>query len=342
MKMLPVTVIIPAYNRSAYIGEALDSVLGQTLLPSEIIVIDDGSTDNTAEIVRSYVHPETSGQNVRTNEAIELIYMYQQNSGPSKARNAGIKAAKGEYIAFLDADDLWMPDKLAFQWEAVNAGNNVSLVFGDLLKFNNDKIIESSFLGNREIYLQIDRNTSDHHIVFPEPGSLRGQFLKGNFIITSTLLVKKDILVKVGLFDEDLTCCEDRELILRLLPYVNVAVIEKPIVKYRGHQLNISGDDIRVALSIADVGEKVLANPEKYIEGAFEYYKKDRPQTLLNTGLYLMEKSRFQEASDCFKKSFAGKHSLKAAIAYIVSLGGPILYRLSQVVWNSLKIIPGR
>ena len=98
MKKPLVSVIIPTYNSAGYIEEALESVFEQTLQDFEIIVVDDGSTDGTGEVLRKY------GDRIR--------YIYQENNGPASARNGGIRVARGEYIAFLDADDLWVSTKL--------------------------------------------------------------------------------------------------------------------------------------------------------------------------------------------------------------------------------------
>ncbi|MCM8782638.1 MAG: glycosyltransferase family 2 protein, partial [Candidatus Omnitrophica bacterium] len=99
--MSKVNIIIPTYNRSLFLCKAIESILAQTFNDFEIIVVDDGSTDNTRSVLEKYGYP--------------IRYLYQQKQGRSEARNTGIKIAKGEYIAFLDDDDIWMPDKLEKQ-----------------------------------------------------------------------------------------------------------------------------------------------------------------------------------------------------------------------------------
>jgi glycosyltransferase involved in cell wall biosynthesis len=122
-----VSVIVPAFNSSTYIGETIQSVLEQTHSALEILVIDDGSTDNTADVVRRY----------------PVRYFCQQNAGPSAARNTGIANARGEFIAFLDSDDLWIPQKLAVQLEAFrhhpDAGFSFSTVW-NLYQGRNPKV----------------------------------------------------------------------------------------------------------------------------------------------------------------------------------------------------------
>jgi glycosyltransferase involved in cell wall biosynthesis len=149
-----ISAIIPAYNRAAYIAEAIESALGQTRLPDEIVVIDDGSTDRTAEIARAF------GEKVRC--------ISQQNQGIGGARNAGLSAACGDWIAFLDSDDLWLKQKLELQLTFLRANPGVDLVACHMQPFLSpeidaasvpafdDKIVAactpSASLARREIY----------------------------------------------------------------------------------------------------------------------------------------------------------------------------------------------
>src|SRR3990170_2838516 len=117
--MPKVSVIIPTYNREKYIVETLQSVFAQTFTDYEVIVIDDGSTDNTADVLRPYLD--------------RIVYIRKPNGGQGSARNVGIKVAKGEYIAFLDSDDLWMPEKLELQVKYLDNNKDAGLVFTDYL-----------------------------------------------------------------------------------------------------------------------------------------------------------------------------------------------------------------
>lgn len=123
-----VSVIIPAFNAAKYLAEALDSALAQTYLPVEILLIDDGSTDNTAGIVKKY------GDKIR--------YFYQENQGIGAARNTGVHLAEGDYISFLDADDYWTPDKLEKQMAVLAANPEIQLVFGWVQQFISPEISE--------------------------------------------------------------------------------------------------------------------------------------------------------------------------------------------------------
>lgn len=115
-----ISVIIPAYNAERYLGEAIESILKQTLPVSEIIVVDDGSTDGTASVARSYD---------------SVIYLSHKQSGSGAARNLGVQRASGEWLSFLDADDLWHPEKLRRQFEAFRGDSPPSLVFSQIVEF---------------------------------------------------------------------------------------------------------------------------------------------------------------------------------------------------------------
>lgn len=119
---LLITVIIPVYNGERYLGEALKSVVAQTYRPIEIIVVDDGSTDGSADIVKSFVDSQ-------------ILYFYQNNSGLSAARNQGTNLARGSFFAFLDADDVWLADKLTLQINTFKNNPNLDMIFGYVDQF---------------------------------------------------------------------------------------------------------------------------------------------------------------------------------------------------------------
>ncbi len=116
----PVSVVIPVYNGERYLAEAIESVLAQTYRSFEVTVVDDGSTDQTRNIIKSYP---------------ELNYLYQANSGPAAAKNTGIRTAQGEFLSFLDADDIWMPDKLHLQMAEFDSDPELDIVSGLVEEF---------------------------------------------------------------------------------------------------------------------------------------------------------------------------------------------------------------
>ena len=136
-----VSVVIPAYNSGKFVAQAVESVLAQTYAPFEIIVVDDGSTDETKDVLGRF-----NGQ---------INYIHQANSGPSAARNAGIRVARGAYICFLDADDLWTPDRLAVQMAFMQANHSIGLLFSDHEEFDEKGIVLRSFLGEKKFQSEL-------------------------------------------------------------------------------------------------------------------------------------------------------------------------------------------
>jgi glycosyltransferase involved in cell wall biosynthesis len=230
-----VSVIIPAYNCACFIGDALNSVFGQTYRPIEVIVVDDGSSDETADIVRSY-------QSVR--------YIRQNNHGPSAARNTGIRAAKGEYIAFLDADDLWVAEKLSEQVALLEACPKASLAFANMRLVSQESGHEPSMF---EKY-HLTANFFGHdRLVVDAPAKL----VWSNFIPTSTVIVRKQALVDAGGFDEAFRKAEDWDLWLRMALHAPIAYSPALLMLKRVHGVNTSHDAEGMNVAAMQVLEKL-------------------------------------------------------------------------------------
>jgi glycosyltransferase involved in cell wall biosynthesis len=210
-----ISVIIPTYNRADYIVDAIDSVINQkdSIWSYEIIVVDDGSTDNTKQLLNRY------GE--------KISYHRIKRSGlPARARNFGIAKAAGELIAFQDSDDLWIPDKFSLQVPAFDDKQTI-------LSYGNAKIMSS--LGK----------LSDKTIIPPGSGKTGRVFedlLDVNFISTLTVMVRKDELTKSGGFNESpsLRAVEDYELWLRLATKGRFVYIDESLAIHRRHDKNIS------------------------------------------------------------------------------------------------------
>jgi len=207
--MSRISVIIPTHNYGKYICDAIESVVNQTYKAYEIIVVDDGSTDNTSKLLNNYSQ--------------YIDYYFIQNKGPAGARNYGINKAKGEYICFLDADDVFYPEKLQSQIEIIKMDKSIGLVHSDFLYVKNN--LSSVY------YHYKCRKTSSHNEAL--------QYLwYHNYINTSTVMVVKEYLFQVGLFNEKYRYGEDYDLWLRLGKYYKFHCIHKPLVKTRSHSMN--------------------------------------------------------------------------------------------------------
>jgi glycosyltransferase involved in cell wall biosynthesis len=197
-----VSVILPTYNRAWILKEAIDSVLAQDFKDFELIVVDDGSTDDTGQILDSYDQ--------------DLMVLHQSNRGVSAARNRGIDAAAGRLIAFLDSDDLWLPRKLTTQ---VNFFNS-----------NPAAVINQT----EEIWIRngVRVNPKTRHHKFS--GMIFEKSLALCLVSPSAVMMKRSLFEEVGLFDEDLPACEDYDLWLRISWRYPVDLIETPLIIKRG------------------------------------------------------------------------------------------------------------
>ena len=217
MKKNPtVSVIIPTYNRANLIEKAIKSVLSQTYQDFEIIiVVDDGSTDNTEEIMKGF-----------KDKRVKYIKEYKENRGISVARNTGIKMAKGKYIALLDSDDEWLPEKLDKQIKVFKSEfPEVGVVYSNALYID-----ESGKNMNRKL-----RNSKKAEGYIYE--DLLGKSCVGS---PSSFLIKKECFNRVGLFDDLLSGQEDWDMWIRIAKYYRFALIKIPLVKYRLHFNQIS------------------------------------------------------------------------------------------------------
>jgi len=158
-----VSVVIPVYNGAGYLAEAVESVLSQSYRPIEVIVVDDGSTDESAEVARAYIP--------------KVRYCYQPNGGTAASKNRGVQLAEGRFLAFLDADDLWEADKLSLQMAAFDADPQLDMVFGQMRHFISPDLDEASA----------------RRLVCP------AELMPG--YSADTMMIKYDSFLKVGLFD---------------------------------------------------------------------------------------------------------------------------------------------
>jgi len=209
--MSKISIIIPTFNRRDYIPIALDSVLKQTYKDYEIIIIDDGSNDDTKEVLKSYQG------NIR--------YFYQDNSGIPTTRNKGIREARGEYIAFLDSDDYWLPEKLERQIECFSKNPHYGMVATRCSSIRPDGRLREKNRPGKSGWVLID-------------------LFKANFIRTSSAMIKKECFDKVEMFDESLPECEEYDLWLRIARKYPVGFINDPLTVYTDNPEGVSTDSL--------------------------------------------------------------------------------------------------
>jgi len=205
-----VSIIMPAYNAQDYIKQSIQSVVKQTYNNWELLIINDGSTDNTVSIVESF-------------KDTRIVLFSQENSGVSRARNYGISKAKGDYIAFLDSDDLWKNNKLNVQVSYMKKHPDIVLSYTDYDSFK----LQNEIIKNKQLYPFQIENQHDRLLVF-------------NYIATLTVMLKKEIFQKVDGFDISLFGPEDWDLWIRIAKIGKIAFINQKLALYREHESGIS------------------------------------------------------------------------------------------------------
>lgn len=230
-----ISVIIPAFNSAKFIDSAIDSVSCQKIYNFEIIVIDDGSTDATATVVKRYV------------DLGFVRYVYQVNSGPGAARNQGLDVADGEYICFLDADDTLLPGSISKRLDFMQRHPEVGMVFTDLYrcrsKGDNSEahLRDNGFLEKFES--AIIESQPPEYILDSRYVPLA--FEHSPFIKTPTVMLRKSIIEKVGGFDCSLRAAEDIDLWLRIAREFPIGYIDEPLTCWNNYQSTLTADTSR-------------------------------------------------------------------------------------------------
>jgi len=299
-----VSVIIPAYNAAEYIGEALESVFNQTFTSHETIVINDGSPD-TNELEQKLEPYKAS-----------IKYIKQDNCGAAAARNVGIRAARGEFVAFLDADDHWLTTFLERQVEFLNS-TNADLVYSDALLFGDSPITARTFM--------------DAH---PSRGAVTPEALLTVqvTVLTSTVLARKQPIMDVGLFDETIKRGHDFDLWLRLAKFgARFAYQREVLAEHRILESGLSGNMIRQLERSLSVFETIKARGKLTAnEAAALQLNLDRTHAgiALENGKQKLLAKDFAGALDCFKEVSKFRWNWKLTV---VSLGVRIA---PQTLWR--------
>jgi glycosyltransferase involved in cell wall biosynthesis len=304
----PISVVIPAYNSEDYLRDAIESVLAQSLPVIEIIVVDDGSTDGTSEIAKS----------------LGALVIRQENRGVSAARNVGIRAAVNEWIAFIDQDDLWAPQKIECQWAAIQLYPDVGIVSCNMTGFADESIRGSSGIDTDVIGALAREDLGDdgsiryfHRVKHELPLSRMTDY-------PSSVLVRRDLLLSVGMFDESLRQNEDLECFLRVIAQCPLAVIQSPLVQRRIHSRNASlNNPEEVATSYYKILDCLRAYPHKYPPGAARAYNKVLSRGLITAGRMLLEDGRMRDARALLSRSLGRIYSGRAIFLWCLTFLSP-------------------
>jgi glycosyltransferase involved in cell wall biosynthesis len=228
--MPAVSVIIPTYNSAGYLKDAVDSVLAQTFKDFEVLIIDDGSTDDTEAVMRNYEAP--------------VRYIRQENRGVSEARNRGIEESRGRWVAFLDADDTWYPHKLERQTAALRSSSEARVCY-------------SAFMTVRSDLAPIGLRRSNR-----QQSALDDLLMRGNVVGSiCTVLAEKSLFEVAGRFDPSLSQCADWDMWVRLAALTEFLYVDEALVTYRQHATNMSRNASLLEIDSLRVLEKGFAMP---------------------------------------------------------------------------------
>jgi glycosyltransferase involved in cell wall biosynthesis len=282
-----VSVIIPMYNVAPYVAETLASVMAQTLQDFEILAVNDGSTDDTVAVAQRLKDQR-------------LKILNKPNGGAASARNYALKAATGDYVAFLDGDDLWLPEKLALQVGYLDQHPGVMMLYGEALMFyeqNGERLIKDK-------------------IGFTADPTFR-LLLYGDFIPNSTTMFRRACLAQVGLLNEALPVAEDYEFWMRFTWQFQFAALPQPLALYRLRAGSLLGDGADI-----EKGLRYSLAALRCIEGRFpEVWQSTRvDRARLFARLHI-------RAGFAFKQRGAYAHCLKMYLAALRECAHPIVWR---------------
>jgi glycosyltransferase involved in cell wall biosynthesis len=297
-----VTVVIPAFNAAAFLGEALSSVLAQTCQPLDVIIVDDGSEDETPRIAAAY--------------AGKVTYIRKERGGPASARNAGIRMAKGEWIAFLDADDIWLPGILEKLFSC-SAQTGADLVFCDAQIMRNGSVEGGSCFERRGLKSRL--GTAARGGVLLNPLELLIEL--DHFILTGALLARRDALTQIGLYDEALYCAEDLDLLMRLSVRFRFAVVDQALMLRRVHRQNMTHDRVKILAGTVNAFGKVEYYASATAPGTRwrKVLQKRKARFLRAQGVLYLERGDFVSARRTWARSLQSSFTPTVAVYWFAS-----------------------
>jgi glycosyltransferase involved in cell wall biosynthesis len=300
-----VSVVIPSYNRASLVGDAIDSALAQTHRNTEIIVVDDGSTDDTDKIMERYA----------ANPRVRYL-KHPTNRGIPAARNTGIRHARGEYIALLDSDDMWLPNKLETQLQV----------------FRQDVAKEVAAVWSDAYVVDVSGNTRTSGVRVPREVDLI-QLFRHNFIIAQTTMMRRACVDRVGLFDEDLRGgSDDYDMWLRLARHFKLRYVRTPLATIRLHGGNYSSVQGQARDNFVIIDKTIAASPELR---ALRRAKLGRLHYRL--GLYHLEEGHGGEARGHLRQAIRWNPvAVKPLLAWTLASCGPA-GMLAMEAWRKFR-----
>lgn len=309
-----VSVIIPAYNAAEYISEALDSVFSQTFTDFEVIVINDGSPDT--EKFERVIQPYRQ----------RMVYLKQENQGPSAARNLGIRHSRGEYLAFLDSDDSWLPEYLAAQMKLFDETPSLDLVYSDILNY-------SDSVSTGIPYMQLCPSRG--------PVTFESLAVERCAIPTSATVVRRRIIQEAGLFDENFFHAEDFDLWLRIAYRGGkISYQRKVLARHRLRPESLSASPARMRAAFVQVLtklEKILQLPVETRLLLQDKLAQVQAHNEFEQGMLYLFAGNLDQASESLRKANASLHNPKLHLLLLGLRIAPRLAVLGARIWRRLS-----
>ncbi|MCB1876753.1 MAG: glycosyltransferase family 2 protein [Chromatiales bacterium] len=310
---ISISAVVPSYNNAPYLPAAIGSIRSQVPAVSEIIVVDDGSTDDTARVIAQL------GDGIR--------YLRQDNSGPSAARNRGLAQARGDWIAFLDADDQWTQDKLEKQLKALQRHPELGLIAGDMAEIDlSGTIITPSVLAKhhlQERFQALDGAPAENPVA---------SLLEKNFIPTGTVLARRALLMEAGGFPEDIRFGEDLALWVRVAAKAPITCLADRLMLRLQHGANLTGSNERMVNDLVRVARYLRETEPEGLRSAGIDPDRLVSQSLGNLGYWLFDQGRSTEARRALRESFRELANTRAAAYWLAScLPSPVINTLRHL-----------
>jgi GT2 family glycosyltransferase len=312
-----ISVIIPAFRAAPYIGEALASVFQQTLPDFEVLLVNDGSPD--VDDLERAIAPYRD----------RIVYIEQQNRGPGAARNAAISRARGEFLAFLDSDDVWLPDYLAEQISALRLDPTLDFIYADAVLFGKSALAGKTYM-----------STSPSH----GPVTLESLLNRDCMVITTCTIVRRQAVIDAGGFDEDqlLAPCEDLDLWIRLAYNgLRMAYQRQVLARHRVHAQSLMADELRLwsaQIRVLKKAAETLTLPSSMREKIAGRIAAAEAEQALVTGKQRLDQGRFDEALEALERANSFFRSRKLSAVTLCLRHAPRLLQFTVMTRNRLRV----
>jgi glycosyltransferase involved in cell wall biosynthesis len=308
---LPIDVIVPVYNGAGYLRDSLGSIAAQTCGVHEVIVVDDGSTDDTATVARSL------GARVVT----------QHNAGVAVARNTGIRASRAPFLALLDVDDRWHPEHLEAHWRAHEVCPDVSIVSSDYAFWTGDAVTGSVLATQTQLAAASRVRVSPEAYVVSSKDMVAALGVR-NFVLPSTILVDRQLFDRDAIYfrprvelaeADDTFIGEDYEWLMRALRVTGIAFVDRVLVDYRQSGNTLSARRGRIRYGDVVLGRMIAQSPSQYADGAAEAMARHRPLALRESALRHFKSGEFALAAARLREFAQARAQPQRALATIAA-----------------------